>query len=110
MEIPDQTKESLIMIFIGHVDAGKSTVAGSILISSNKISEADVKKLKEEAKSKNRETWYMAYINDCLDEERERGKTVEMGRIDFELKKKKFTIFDCPGHRNYVQNMMTGAA
>lgn len=110
IEVPDQTKEALIMIFIGHVDAGKSTIAGSILIASNKIPEADVKKLKEEAKSKNRESWYMAYINDCLDEERERGKTVEMGRIDFELARKKFTIFDCPGHRNYVQNMMTGAA
>lgn len=106
----DGSKEPLVMIFIGHVDSGKSTITGEILILSNKVTDTEVKKLKEEAKAKSGEGWYKAYLNDCLDEERERGKTVEMGRIDFELQKKRFTVFDCPGHTNYVQNMMAGAA
>lgn len=110
LEVFDETKEPLVIIFIGHVDSGKSTIAGSILVNAGKIGELDLARLKEEAKQKNRENWYMAYLMDCFEEEKERGKTVEMGRAEFALAKKRFTLFDCPGHRNYVQNMMTGAA
>lgn len=110
LNIPDQKREPLVMIFIGHVDSGKSTIAGSMLILSGKVDQLEVSKLKEEAKKYNRESWYVAYLNDCLDEEKERGKTVEMSRVDIDLERKHFTIFDCPGHRTYTQNMMTGAA
>jgi len=47
---------------------------------------------------------------DINKEERARGKTVEMGRASFDTKHKRFTIMDCPGHKNYVQNMISGAA
>lgn len=106
----DEGKEPLVLIFIGHVDSGKSTIAGSILLAAGKIAEGELARLKEEAKQQNKESWYMAYLMDCFEEEKERGKTVEMGRAEFELSRKRFTLFDCPGHRNYVQNMMAGAA
>lgn len=108
--VPDDTKEPMVMIFIGHVDSGKSTIAGNLLILSNKIDQLEISRLKDEASKLNRESWYVAYINDVLQEEKERGKTIEMGRVDIELERKRFTIFDCPGHRTYTQNMMTGAA
>ena len=47
---------------------------------------------------------------DINKEERAKGKTVEMGRANFETSNKRFTIMDCPGHKNYVQNMISGAA
>ena len=77
---------------------------------SGKINEMEVKRLKAEAKKQDRMSWWLAYLMDLNNEEREKGVTVEMGRATFETKKKRFTVLDCPGHKNYVQNMVEGAA
>ena len=47
---------------------------------------------------------------DVSDEEKSKGKTVEVGRAQFDTKTKKYTIFDAPGHKNYVPNLIMGAA
>lgn len=47
-------------------------------------------------------SWWLAYLMDLNNEEREKGVTVEMGRATFETEKKRFTVLDCPGHKNYV--------
>jgi peptide chain release factor subunit 3 len=47
---------------------------------------------------------------DISDDEKAKGKTVEVGRAQFDTTSKKYTIFDAPGHKNYVPNMIMGAA
>lgn len=90
------------MIFIGHVDSGKSTISGQLMLQSGKVSELEVQKIKQEAEKMGRAGWWAAYIMDLNEEEREKGKTVEIGRANFVTSKKRFTILDCPGHKNYV--------
>lgn len=58
------------VVFIGHVDAGKSTTAGQILFLTGGVDDRTIEKYEREAKEKNRESWYMAYIMDTNEEER----------------------------------------
>ena len=76
----DTTREPCSMVFIGHVNAGKSTTCGNLMFLMGGVDARFVEKYKIEAKEKGRESWWLAYVMNIIDEEKTKERTIEIGR------------------------------
>lgn len=102
-------REELSIVVVGHVDHGKSTLIGRLLNDTGSLPEGAIEKVKGLSEAKGKKFEY-AYLLDAFEEEQKQGITIDITRLRFLTEKRDYIIIDAPGHKEFLKNMVTGAA
>src|SRR5438477_1033100 len=103
------TNSKLRVVFVGHVDHGKSTLIGRILEETGSLPEGKLDALRASCKAAGRQFEY-AFLLDALAEEQQQNVTIDTTQIHFRTPARSYVIIDAPGHEEFLKNMITGAA
>src|SRR5215216_5795753 len=99
----------LRVVFVGHVDHGKSTLIGRIFYDTKSLPDGKVEQIQAACKEEGMEFEY-AFLLDALLEEQAQNITIDTTQIQFKTEKRPYVIIDAPGHKEFLKNMITGAA
>jgi bifunctional enzyme CysN/CysC len=101
--------ERLKIVIVGHVDHGKSTLIGRLFYDTNSLPDGKVEAIQKACEAEGMEFEY-AFLLDALLEEQEQNITIDTTQIQFRTNKRGYVIIDAPGHKEFLKNMITGAA
>ncbi len=99
----------LSFVVVGHVDHGKSTLIGRLLFDTHSVEEGKAERIQAACKAEGMEFEY-AFLMDALLEEQAQNITMDTTRVPFRTDRRAYTIIDAPGHKEFLKNMITGAA
>src|SRR5580704_1449050 len=101
--------EQLKIVIVGHVDHGKSTLVGRLFYDTGSLPEGKYEKIKSACERRGM-PFEWAFLMDGLQAERDQNITIDTAQIWFRTKKRQYVIIDAPGHKEFLKNMVTGAA
>lgn len=105
---PRETRQLRIVI-VGHVDHGKSTLVGRLIYETGSLPEGKYEAIKAMSERRGM-PFEWAFLMDAIQAERDQGITIDTTQIWFKTQKRPYVIIDAPGHKEFLKNMVTGAA